>query len=253
MVGDRWHEFCPRVRNHLLIDRGQTSRHERGLLEDSIHADWGGAKAGRGRGPRSEARVRSETFAVGPVHPAQSGLAARGTCRLEPGEAHRDWRRRVFIGRRAGRSVSRASATSSSRVRNGARPVAPPPDPPLSARWAALARSSGSWHRPLVPAAPLGPGESGSSRATLRRARRPEGVAAPRAANFRAGEYFGTGDSGVGRRPSRASVSLYEQRGGWSQRPLCKFPRNRRAGSSPAPRRHGDPCLGGVFLGGEHP
>lgn len=85
-------------------------------------------------------------------------LAAPGKCRRQPGEARRDWRRCTVIGRRAGRSVGRAGAAYSG--------------PSL---WASLAGSSYSRRLPLVPL-PFRPGESFSSRATLRRSGRPEGV-----------------------------------------------------------------------------
>ena len=80
-------------------------------------------------------------------------------------------------------------------VGSGGRPAAPPLPRPCPAPPRAVGRA----HRlPLKPAQPawsrllsFGPGPSSCCRSTLWRARRPKGVAAPREAHSRAGEYFG--------------------------------------------------------------
>lgn len=103
-----------------------------------------------------------------------------------------------MIGRRAGRIEDRAGAASSeprrewSAARGPARGPALGPAPPAEGRARRLSPRSES----LPPARLLrsGPWASASSRATFRWARRPEGVAAPRAAHSRPGEYFGAGD-----------------------------------------------------------
>ena len=143
------------------------------------------------------------------------------------------------------------------RVGSGGRPAAPPrprpgPSPPRAASCA---------HRlPLKPAQPawsrllsFGPGPSSCCRSTLWRARRLKGVAAPREALSRAGEYFGArgGRSGTWKAnrerldwpPASASVSPSERWAAGTSVP-CKFPRSWRARVLSSPRHSGLPVPG---------
>lgn len=143
------------------------------------------------------------------------------------------------------------------RVGSGGRPAAPPrprpgPSPPRAAACAhrlPLKPAQSAWSRLLS----FGPGLSSCCRSTLWRARRPKGVAAPREAHSRAGEYFGArgGCSGtwkVNREhldwpPASASVSPSARWAAGTSVP-CKFPRSWRARARPLRDTQGSPCPG---------
>lgn len=145
------------------------------------------------------------------------------------------------------------------RVGSGGRPGAPPRPRPGPAPPRAASCAHRLPQKPVQPAwsrlLSFGPGPSSCCRSTLWRARRPKGVAAPREALSRAGEYFGArgGRSGTWKAnrerldwpPASASVSPSERWAAGTSVP-CKFPRSWRARVPSSPRHSGLPLPGPV-------